>query len=260
MSDVLSASAMHERIVSAAAALSRERGFEILYACESGSRAWGFASADSDYDIRMIVRFPARRYLSLSPPKDAFDLMDGDLDFGAWDLRKACTLLLKNNATLFEWLHSPVVYLQTPAAEALRRFTRELFDPRRVLNHYVSMSRQVWHKYIERVEQPIRKKYLYVLRPLACAQFLIQHGTQPPTVFADVLAAVELPSEVRGEIDTLVTAKTAAAELGRMDRQLVLDGYIVSQIEAATAAADAMPRRSLDATALDAWLTDLLMP
>src|SRR3954468_4332579 len=86
---------------------------KVLYACETGSRAWGFPSPDSDYDVRMIYVHEPDWYLSLSEGKDAIEAMDGDLDVTGWDFRKCLRLLWKSNGTLLERIQSPIVYRDT---------------------------------------------------------------------------------------------------------------------------------------------------
>jgi predicted nucleotidyltransferase len=85
----------------------------VLYACESGSRGWGFASPDSDYDVRFIFVRPAREYLRVMPVRDVIEETPGPVfDVNGWDVRKALQLLAKGNATLVEWISSPVMYRQ----------------------------------------------------------------------------------------------------------------------------------------------------
>jgi len=118
-------------------ALEHEHGFRILYACESGSRAWGFASADSDYDVRFLFVWPKDRYLSVFPPREDVDLAidENELDLSGWELRKSLRLLRKSNGPLIEWLHSPIVYRETDALEKLRSLTDRVFCSRSCAAH-----------------------------------------------------------------------------------------------------------------------------
>src|SRR3954452_13450282 len=92
-----------------------EHGVRILYACESGSRAWGFASPDSDYGVRFIYAQPRNWYLSFDVERRRdvieYPIVD-DIDQSGWDVRKALYLFTRNNGALLEWLHSPIVYLE----------------------------------------------------------------------------------------------------------------------------------------------------
>ena len=150
----------------------KEEGVIILYACESGSRAWGFASPDSDYDVRFLYARPVTEYLRLTPPRDVIEIpIHDDLDIHGWDIFKCCRLLRRSNPHLIEWLGSPIVYLENgPFAEELRLAARKWFSKRACCEHYLSMALQNYTSYVEGREQVIRKKYLYVLRPLDTAR------------------------------------------------------------------------------------------
>jgi len=103
-----------ENILQELNAIEKKHGVRILHAVESGSRAWGFASPDSDYDVRFVYVRPARDYIRLDEVKDVIMWKDdGILDINGWDLRKAMIQFARGNATLFEWSNSPVVYKAT---------------------------------------------------------------------------------------------------------------------------------------------------
>ena len=110
---------MTTRITAALAALEAQHGIRILYACESGSRAWGFPSPDSDYDVRFIYVHPLDWYLGLDEGPDTLNFpVDDELDLAGWELRKTLRLLRGSNAALFEWLQSPIVYHEAPGFRA----------------------------------------------------------------------------------------------------------------------------------------------
>ena len=234
----------------------------MLFACESGSRAWGFASTDSDFDVRFIYTRPIESYLQLRPPKDAFDLhTDKDYDLAGWDIRKTAELLRKSNPPLLEWLDSPIIY------EADERITPKLiglrntyFDPKKTAFHYLSLGAGIWGKYISGDPNPKRKKYLYILRPLACIRYIELHRTQPPTLFDQVLAGIDWPAEAMDAVHRLVTAKRAAEELGQMPADPVFSCYIPRWIEEAKHAAEALPTNDITTTALDELIWDALLP
>src|SRR6266568_5559522 len=159
--------------------IAENQAVEILYACESGSRAWGFESTDSDWDIRFIYRRPIEAYLRLFPERDTIERMDDPLDFAGWDLLKTLRLAAKSNPALLEWLRSPIVYAETPIVARLRDLM-EAFDPSAVMHHYVNVAeRQVkayWHP-----GKPVRfKKYFYAIRPLMCVTWVTSHGHAMP--------------------------------------------------------------------------------
>jgi len=243
-------------------AVERERGLRILFACESGSRAWGFASTDSDFDVRFIYTMPVENYLQLRPPKDAFDLhTDGDYDLAGWDIRKTAELLRKSNPPLLEWLGSPIMYEAddriTPRLVALRE---TYFDPKKTSYHYLSLAAGIWKKYLQGDPTPKRKKYLYILRPLACIRYIELHNTQPPTLFDDVLGAIDWPAEAMDAVARLVASKRAAEELGQMPADPVFTSYIPRWLDEAEAAAQAMPTNDTPTDALDELIWDALLP
>ncbi|MDO9488483.1 MAG: nucleotidyltransferase domain-containing protein, partial [Sphingomonadaceae bacterium] len=119
--------------------LEREHDVTILFAAESGSRAWGFPSPDSDYDVRFVYAHRRDWYLSIEPARrDVIEqAIEADLDVSGWDLRKALGLALKPNPVLHEWLMSPIVYRQHDAMAAkLREFTSVVLAATPPVGHY----------------------------------------------------------------------------------------------------------------------------
>lgn len=204
---------------------SDEKGIDILYAVESGSRSWGFASPDSDYDIRFIYAYPSREYLRIDQPQDTIERMEGDLDLAGWDIFKALRLLRKSNPPLMEWLFSPVVYTElVPHIEQLREVVRRNYSSSAVFYHYSRMAFRNYRQYIANkvaegaAEVPL-KKYLYVVRPIVALLYLEQNKELPPTNFLETLREVELNNDTRNAILELVEKKRAGFELG-MDRPI----------------------------------------
>ncbi|HZO87930.1 MAG TPA: nucleotidyltransferase domain-containing protein [Chthonomonadaceae bacterium] len=161
---------MIERIQATLEAIEVERGVRILYAVESGSRAWGFASVDSDYDVRFLYMRPLKDYLRIDPPRDVIELpITEALDVNGWDVFKALKLFRSSNPPLLEWLFSPIIYREQGAlAASLRALARAHASPRRMTYHYLSMARNNYKLYIAGRSEVNAKKYLYVLRPLLC--------------------------------------------------------------------------------------------
>lgn len=137
---------MKAKILDKLKEIEKQKGVEILYACESGSRAWGFASPDSDYDVRFIYKHDLDYYLSLWEKPDVIEFMtEDDLDGSGWDLRKAVKLLAKSNAPLLEWLYSPVVYFQDEAfVQQMQALATECFSPIASLHHYLGTTKILW--------------------------------------------------------------------------------------------------------------------
>lgn len=223
---------MREVILEKLQRIERARGIKILYACESGSRAWGFASPDSDYDVRFIYAHPLDWYLSVSERRDVIEYpIDESLDVSGWDLRKALRLLAKSNPPLLEWLGSPIVYQETPAIVAkLRNLAHAFYEPVSCSYHYLHMARGNYREYLSGPEV-WTKKYFYVLRPLLAMQW-IEHGYGVvPTEFS-VLVDQLLPSgELRRAIDELLALKCAGAELRWGPRNEVIDRFIRAEFD-----------------------------
>jgi predicted nucleotidyltransferase len=204
---------------------------QILYACESGSRAWEFASPDSDFDVRFIYARPAAAYLELDSPRDVIERpLTDDLDINGWDIFKALRLLRKGNPPLLEWLASPIIYLETPIVAQIRDLARQIHTAPAIFYHYRQMAHGNYHQHIEHQSTVLLKKYLYVLRPVIALCFLEEHQTFPPTSFLQALSQVTVPDPVRAEIAALLTAKQAASELGTGAAKPTLNAFLENHL------------------------------
>ncbi len=211
--------------------LEKEYHINIIYACESGSRAWGFPSEDSDYDVRFIYVHPKDWYLSISDKRDVIELpVDKLLDINGWDIRKAFTLLRKSNGPLLEWLSSPIIYRSNKTAiEPLQSLAETAFLPESVCHHYLSMAKKMADK-IEGSSSVYIKTYLYSLRPLLCCRWIIEKLSHPPMLFQS-LKEEYLPSgEIRKEIDRLLKLKSVSNEKNTINRSQVLESFINKEI------------------------------
>jgi predicted nucleotidyltransferase len=205
--------ARREKIQAELDAIERDYGERILHAIESGSRAWGFPSADSDYDVRIIYAHPRDWYLSVREQRDVIEKpISGDLDIGGWDLRKTLKLMAGGNAVVHEWLGSPIVYRQSAAdMEMLTDLARQAFDPRAAFYHYFAMSAKKLD--VAAGEAVTAKRVLYGMRTLLCARWVTDSGTAPPMMFRDLLNRYTVASsEVRSGIDQLVRIKAGGFE------------------------------------------------
>ena len=206
--------------------IEREHQVHIPYACESGSRAWGFASPDSDYDIRFLFVRPENAYLSVTDGTESIDLplAAGDLDAGGWDLRKAARLLGKSNGALVEWLHSPVVYRSEPGfRERWQTAARAVFSPRAARDHYLGLARQmVLGKLGD--ESARAKDYLYALRAILCARWVADGKGIAPVAFTELLPVA--PRQVRDLVPALLAHKARTIENERMARIPELDEFL----------------------------------
>ena len=253
---------MKGQIQSALLGIERAEGVCIIYACESGSRAWGFASPDSDYDVRFLYARPKEWYLSINveeksdvierpggpstmlraAPSGSTKLAEvlsrgGELDIVGWDLRKALKLFRKSNPPLLEWLRSPIVYLDKfGIAEQLRSLLPDYYSPTACLCHYLHMAKGNFREYLQG-DIVWLKKYLYVLRPLLAIRWIeAGRGIVPTELDALLNHTVESP-DVKREILLLVERKKRGAELDRGPRVPVISEFIereLTRLEAKT--------------------------
>lgn len=198
---------------------------KILLAVESGSRAWGFASPDSDYDVRFLYVRPKEDYLRLNRPCDVIELpINSPLDVNGWDMDKALKLLYRSNPTLFEWLSSPIVYLETEYAAALRNTAKDYFSPKRALYHYHSMAVGNYREYLK-TDMVKAKKYFYVLRPILACKWILGHQSPPPMLFSELMDA-ELESSLRPVVSKLLRLKMNAPEIKLIPRIDAINEYM----------------------------------
>lgn len=220
---------MRELILEKLHEIEEKEQVRILMAVESGSRAWGFASPDSDYDVRFIYVRPREDYLRLDRVRDVIELPINDLlDINGWDLKKALTLLHKSNPTLFEWATSPIIYMETEFADTFRKLINDYFLEKRGLYHYLSMAERNYKEYLKG-ELVKAKKYFYVLRPVLACRWILEKGAPPPMLFSE-LAKAQLPKELEGEIESLLELKMNAPEVKEIQRIDKINDYLDASI------------------------------
>ncbi|CDX02915.1 nucleotidyltransferase domain-containing protein [Desulfitobacterium hafniense] len=222
---------MKERIIGELAQIEIEKQVKILYACESGSRAWGFPSVDSDYDVRFIYVHPVEWYLSIADKRDVIEKIDGLLDLSGWELRKALRLFRKSNPALLEWLQSPVVYWEaTVIPTMMKEMTDKTFSSRSSLYHYLNMARGNFREYLQG-EWVKSKKYFYVLRPILACMWIEEYHTVPPMEFKVLLNALLPEGQLKNAIQDLLRRKRAGDELTAEPRIGVINDFINRQLE-----------------------------
>lgn len=204
----------------------------ILYACESGSRAWGFPSKDSDYDVRFIYVRRPEAYLSIFESRDVIERPISDrLDINGWDLKKALLLFRKSNPPLLEWLQSPIRYEEKyTVAEQIRVISSLSFSPKSCIYHYLNMARGNYRDYLQGSEVKL-KKYFYVLRPLLACAWIEQYNEMPPLDFS-VLAKELIPqgSELDKTVRYLLSRKMSGEELNIETRLDIINNYLEKQM------------------------------
>ena len=213
-------------------AVELEHGVTILYACESGSRAWGFHSRDSDYDVRFIYVRPHDWYLSYQVERKRdvieYPIVD-EIDCGGWDVRKALYLFSRTNGALLEWLKSPVKYIEEgPFAEGLRKLEAKAVNRTALCYHYSHMARGNAREYLFGSQVKL-KKYLYVLRPLLSIRYIEAEDSAPPIEFQVLVDAVAPPG-IRPAIAKLLQLKRNSPELGLGDPIPEINKFVESEM------------------------------
>jgi predicted nucleotidyltransferase len=187
-------------------------------AVESGSRAWGFPSPDSDYDCRFVFVRPLEHYLSPWPARDVIESEPrGLLDINGWDLKKAVELLVKGNAVILEWVQSPIVYRADQRFVADFLALADRVTHRGLLaSHYVHVAETQWDRFVTDQETAPLKKLFYSLRPAVALRWLRQHPDSmfPPMSLPDLMAQAALPTELVAAIDALIRLKAVTREMG----------------------------------------------
>jgi predicted nucleotidyltransferase len=222
---------MKERINAELRKIEQDHGVTIIYACESGSRAWGFASRNSDYDARFLYARPRDHYLSIHEERDVIEVpIEDDLDLNGWDIKKALRLLRKSNPPLQEWLSSPIVYRDASEATAeLRRLAARAFMQESSCHHYLALAGKSYKKIADKPETGI-KPCLYALRAVLCCRWIIKHAAQPPMLITQLLDELVTDTQLRAHIDDIIAIKKQGYESGTMPRSSLLDKYLAESL------------------------------
>lgn len=231
----------------------------ILFAVESGSRAWGFASRNSDYDVRFIYIHKPNWYLSIRDRRDVIECpISNDLDISGWDLRKALGLFSKSNPPLLEWLGSPIIYKDDYGlADKLREMLITAFQPNRSMYHYLHMARGNYREYLK--GEVVRlKKYLYVLRPILACLWIEKYGTMPPTEFSKLVRDARLSVTLNAAIDELLARKMSGDELDTAPKVPVLNEFIEQMLDHYSLLSGKRPTPVADYDALDLLFREML--
>lgn len=238
--------------------LEQVHDIKILWACESGSRAWGFPSPDSDYDARIIYVHPQEWYLSIHEKRDVLELpVNQELDISGWELRKALRLVHKHNAVIFEWLQSPIVYYADDRFAAdFRNFAERYFSPLSAMHHYLSSGNKY---YLECTQDPeIKlKKLFYCLRVTLAALWIAHHRTIPPMELDKLLNIV--PNEpLVYKIKELKQLKALQPESYKHPHEPDLEHFLAKSLKFCSEAAPSLPRSIADDTPLNVFFRKML--
>lgn len=237
--------------------LTKEYQVDMIYACESGSRAWGFPSPDSDYDVRYIYLLPMDDYLRLHENSDVINLPiehtpQGILDLGGWDLRKTLRLAVKSNPVIWEWLQSPICYHSHPRFDLglFRDVIDPFYSPISACHHYLSICRNTLEKELTGSQVKI-KKYFYMLRPLLAGNWIERTRSIPPMEFESLLCLLDDLPTIKELVRDLLSFKQQTDEHIPIDRVTALDHYILTELGRLQNAAQTLPAGSGDIEALN---------
>lgn len=220
--------------------VERAEDVRALLAVESGSRAWGFASPDSDFDVRFVYVRPVEHYLRLEPARDVLEWrVDEVLDVDGWDANKALRLLRGSNPSLFEWLASPIVYAEDPVFAVVRELAADCFSPVASAHHYLSMGQN--HLAALAGETVRLKKCLYTMRAILAARWVVAERAPAPMLLRDLVDA-ELEEPMKGLAAELLEVKTAGGERSEFPRIAALNTWAAGALaQVAGALADLEP-------------------
>lgn len=221
--------------------IEHEYDVKILYACESGSRAWGFPSKDSDYDVRFIYVHKQDWYLSIDQKRDVLEVPKHDpisipvhelLDASGWELTKALKLFRKSNPPLLEWLNSCIVYHEAfSTVDKMKDIATEVFSPVSSVHHYLNMAKGNYRDYLKGSEVKI-KKYFYILRPILASGWVEKYNTFPPMLFQTLVEdLIPADSLLKKEIMTLLERKMAGDELDFEPRIECIHQFVHEELE-----------------------------
>jgi predicted nucleotidyltransferase len=203
---------MKDAVIKELQIIESEANVRVLMTVESGSRAWGFASPDSDYDVRFIYVHEPDWYSRIFEDRDVIEkMLPGDLDVSGWELRKSLRLFSKCNLALNEWIGSPVLYQEVPGFRSeLSTLIPVFFNPLGATYHYKSMAKQALSSITPDGRISI-KKFLYATRALMACRWIERYQSQPPTEFLAMVRNLA-PAGERSQIEQLVLQKSLAVE------------------------------------------------
>ena len=223
---------MKKKIIARLREIEEEHKVKILYACESGSRAWGFPSADSDFDVRFLYLHNPEWYLSIRKKRDVIEYpVNEQLDLSGWDLQKALLLFKKSNPPLMEWLGSPIVYLEEYSiAQQMRALAEEYYSSIASSYHYLHMAQGNYREYMKG-ETVWIKKYFYVLRPILAVQWIERKYGVVPTRFEVLVEKLVKERELKNAINALIQSKRDGEELDYGPRIIPISEFIEKELE-----------------------------
>jgi uncharacterized protein len=236
--------------------IESHKKIKILYACETGSRAWGFPSPDSDYDIRFVYMHERDWYLSLSPHKDSIEIMDGDLDISGWDLRKCLMLLKKSNAALIERFQSPIEYYALPGFKAdFKELVQAYYSPVAVFYHHYSLATNFWEELKYKEEYKLKNVFYMVRSLLSCNWISEDNSLLPMDIFG--LMQYVSPEQIE-KLNELIKLKAAVGEKYLHPKDTLLNEWIEEWFKKAASVKDKLDVNKTAITLLNQFFLKML--
>jgi uncharacterized protein len=246
-----------KKILAALREIEKKKNIKILYACETGSRAWGFPSPDSDFDIRFIYRHSKDWYLSLGSRKDTVEYpVETDFDITGWDLKKSLMLLKKSNAALIERFQSPIEYFcDDDFKSQFKRLIDVYYSPTAVFYHHYSLAKKFWDEISGKRECRL-KSYFYLLRSLLSCYWIVQQSNVVPMDMEGLMTLIE--EKKRQELRELIALKARVDEKYMHFRERSLDSWIIELWNLLASAKDRLKRNSTDYSGLNEFFLKTL--
>ncbi|MCH2176109.1 MAG: nucleotidyltransferase domain-containing protein [Lentisphaeria bacterium] len=241
--------------------LESSKGIKILLACETGSRAWGFPSPDSDYDVRILYKHKLDWYISLGSPRDTIEQMldDNEIDISGWELRKSLNLMMKSNAPLIERVQSPIIYkADEKFLPEYIKLVKNCYSRIATMHHYLSIAQKCYTEITEGKTYKL-KRFFYGLRTATVCEWILVHEEIPPIEFSKVLEGIEVPQPIQNKIKDLVELKATKSEnylhIGEED----VIAYMKSCIDQAKEQITLLPSAAFNKGAIDEFLKEQIL-
>ena len=221
--------------------IEQKEQVRILYAVESGSWAWGFASPDSDYDVRFVYVRPQEAYLRLEGVRDVIEWqLDEVLDINGWDLKKALIQFQRGNVTLFEWAASPIVYRTSEAWKKIYETAQHYFSVKTAVHQYLGTAKNTYMQYLQ--DYMVRyKKYFYAIRPLLAVRYIEENRCPAPILFEELMKQ-DLPERLRAAIESVQRVKMISDEKKYNPQNPEIQKFIAEELVRQQEAAEELPK------------------
>jgi len=251
---------MKERINKYITELEKEKGIEVLLACETGSRAWGFPSPDSDYDVRIIYKHNTEWYLSLTEEKDTIEVFydNNDIDISGWDLRKSLRLIWKSNAALIERIQSPIIYKKNSEfVDGINLIAQKTYSRIGTIHHYLSMAKKKLSE-VEESQDYKLKTFFYALRASVACLWILEKEIMPPIEFGTMLNELDIDEKLKSRIKELIELKSTISEsyMHKDEHDLIL--FMKSCIERADVEAKTLPASNAEMNELNEFFRQII--